>query len=51
VLSAFENVISNLRYINILLFIIIIIKIAGTATEETWPGVTRFPEYNSGNDQ
>ena len=27
------------------------IKIAGTATEETWPGVTRFPEYNAGNDQ
>jgi len=26
-------------------------QIAGTATEETWPGVTRFPEYNSGNDQ
>ena len=26
-------------------------KIAGTATEETWPGVTRLPEYNAGNDQ
>lgn len=22
-------------------------QIAGTATEETWPGVTRFPEYNA----
>lgn len=24
------------------------LQIVGTATEESWPGVTRLPEYNTG---